>query len=294
MVPLLRLSFALSLLAAPLAAAASTVQYTREVNLGVLALCSGPTTTLDGSCNVAAFDERYVQRIYDPVGVGVTTQTVGAIVNVPYASVEVTGPTDPNYLEGPTATGFSAPDLLGIFANRLSTVPGVPASNTVYFGFAPDLARARIARDINGSTIFDDDGNPIRIVNPNTIGIAFQNGPPFALVESDRTDFSPVPGRDRRFQAALVAHELGHVLGVDHPMDALGNDIEDRGALMSPFFYPSDYSDPDFVLEVREDNATAMRQSPFLRIIPIPVPPSLPLLGVGMLLLALVARRARA
>ena len=116
-----------------------------------------------------------------------------------------------------------------------------------------------------------------------TIGMGFVNGPgltlfPYGIAED-------VGGR---YGAAVVAHELGHVLGASH----------DSGvSLMAPTLRASDFADPDYLPTITPYVFDATDESPLLgetetlAMAPIPLPATASSLAGALALLAWAARR---
>lgn len=124
-----------------------------------------------------------------------------------------------------------------------------------------------------------------------SLGIAFVNPPgayvlPYGMAE---------PQVNRRFTSAVVAHELGHILGVGH---------QEGGTLMAPTISALNFRDWNYVPALNPETAAHARTSPLLRpaaghvevetpwaaVTAVPLVPSAASLSVGVLLLLRMRR----
>lgn len=113
----------------------------------------------------------------------------------------------------------------------------------------------------------------------STLGLAFVNEPELTLFP-----YGIAEALDGRYGAAVVAHELGHILGARHVGGV---------SLMSPSITRSHYDDAGFLPTIGDDLFQTIRTSPLLipaslvaDPAPVPLPSAAPALVGSVLLLA--------
>lgn len=254
--PLAFLGFIAALLLGAPAHAAS-----QGFNLQLVTLCEGAAT-----CDAPGIDVGFLQSIYTQIdiNVNVLSTIVDNDLILQRNGDGLIIPAETN------SSGQLTGGALFQFTDSFSQIPGsfgpfAIDPNTIYMGFTGDLA-------------------------PPTLGVAFVDAPgaPFGIVENTS---SLQGGGDavERFTTAVLAHEIGHVLGGEHELAVAATD------LMRATISQANFNDANFVPTFSAANANAITSSDLLflsPVTPVPLPAMLPALLGGLLLLAGL-RRAR-
>jgi hypothetical protein len=152
------------------------------------------------------------------------------------------------------------------------------------------FARWQLAAGTQPGTAYVGFAGPL---SGSTLGIAFRNAPGFASLPFGLTE----PQANRRLTAAIVAHEIGHVLGAPHV---------ESDTLMGRTLAPWLFEDRRYLPPLNPATVLAMRSSPILRatgdpagsltasvyIAPVPGLPAGAALLTALALLARLRRRA--
>lgn len=260
------MKFAISALGfvAALATTSPVQAATLTFDLQPVALCENAVV-----CNAPDVDYGYLQTIYSQVDIVVnvlsTIFDTGLILDRNAGGEIIATETDIN--------GFLTGGALRQFTDSFELASPSPFPvydvdpNTIYMGFTGDLA-------------------------PPTLGVAWEDSAflPFGIVENTAGIFG---GGDSavRLTTAVLAHEIGHVLGGRHEDALAGTDL--MRATINPAFFGDANNVPTFSAA----NSTEIRASLLLQAAPVaavPLPASLPALLSGVFLLAGLRRRRTA
>lgn len=224
-------------------------------NLQLVSLCEGAAL-----CDPPGIDVGYLQSIYTQIdiNVNVLSTIVDNDLILQRNDDSLIIPTETN------SSGQLTGGALFQFTESFSLIPGsfgpfAIDPNTVYMGFTGDLA-------------------------PPTLGVAFVDAPtaPFGIVENT----SVLEGGGdavERFTTAVLAHEIGHVLGGEHELATSNTN------LMRATINRANFNDANFVPDFSEANAAEITASELLFLSPvtaIPLPATLPALLGGLFLIA--------
>ena len=254
-----RANFVLGLFAALLLCAPAQAA-TQGFNLQLVTLCEGAAT-----CDAPGIDVDYLQSIYTQIDIEVNV--LSTIVDNDLI-LQRNGDGLIISAEANSSGQLTGGALLQ-FTESFSLVPGSfgPFNidpNTIYMGITGDLA-------------------------PPTLGVAFVDAPgaPFGIVENT-TVLDGGGDAVERFTTAVLAHEIGHVLGGEHEL------ATEATNLMRATINRANFNDANFVPDFADANANAITSSDLLFLSPvtaIPLPATLPALLGGLLVLVALRRR---
>ena len=211
------------------------------------------------TCLSPGFDASYLQSIYAQLDISVNVLPTSEITTLALLR-DGSGDIDPI---GPANDG-------AVFQFRSELIASTDP-NTIYMGYTGELIG-------------------------NTLGVAFVDAPfsPFGVVENffaiDDDAGLIAPGDEaqtERMATAVLAHEIGHVLGGEHENTVSGN-------LMFPTISFSSFASAAFIPSFSVANAAEIIASPILAAVSaVPVQGGLPALMLCFGMLALLRRRRR-
>ena len=229
-------------------------------NLQLVSLCEGVAL-----CDPPGIDVGYLQSIYTQIDVQVNVLST-IIDNDLILERDGGGKIIPTLTDG---DGRLIGGALRQFTDSFDTNPGPGVSydidpNTIYMGITGDLLEP-------------------------TLGVAFVDAPtaPFGIVQNT----SVLDGGGdavTRFTTAVLAHEIGHVLGGEHEAATSSTN------LMRATINRANFNDANFIPDFSSANATEITASELLFLSPVtavPLPATLPALLGGILLMAGLRRR---
>ena len=239
---------------APLALAAPAHAATQGFNLQLVTICEGAAT-----CAAPGIDIGYLQSIYTQIDIDVNVFSTivdnDLVLERDGDGKIIPARTDEN--------GQLFGGALQQFTDSFDLVPGPGvlfdiAPNTIYMGITGDLLEP-------------------------TLGVAFVDAPtaPFGIVENTSV-LQGGGGAIERFTTAVLAHEVGHVLGGEHELAVASTN------LMRATINQANFNDANFIPDFSAANAAEIASSELLflsPVMPVPLPSTLPTLLGGVLLL---------
>lgn len=225
-------------------------------NLQLVTLCEGAAT-----CSAPGIDEGYLQSIYTQLDININV--LSTIIDN---------------------------DLILERNGDGKIIPATTSSNGQLTGGA--LKQFTYSFDVSAGSfpIFDIDPNTIYmgftgdLLEP-TLGIAFVDTSfsPFGIVENTSVLQGGSGGAIERFTTAVLAHEIGHVLGGEHEAATSSTN------LMRATINQGNFNTASFIPDFSAANAAEIISSALLFASPVttvPLPATLPALLGGLLLMA--------
>lgn len=233
-------------------------------NLQLVTLCEGAAT-----CSAPGIDIGYLQSIYTQIDINVNV--LSTIVDN---------------------------DLILDRNGDGKIIPATTDSNGQLIGGALDQFTESFNVSAGSFPIFDIDPNTVYmgftgdLLEP-TLGVAFVDTSfsPFGIVENTSVLQGGTGGAIERFTTAVLAHEIGHVLGGEHEAATSSTN------LMRATINQSNFNVAGFIPDFSAANAAEITSSALLFQSPVtavPLPATLPALLGGLLLMAGLRFKRRA
>ncbi len=248
-------------------------------NLQPVSLCeSGHPET----CRPPLFDSAYLNLIFEQIGIEARVRSATEIDTLSF-SRDINGDIDPDdaltkFSEEQTSLGVDDFTIYVGFTGEIEgPLPGLGFINSPGFAISRPFAIVEnsLSLDIDAGLFDPIDTADLFELFPDRFFRYLGNG----IFEEV---FPPGPTDPLlRLVTAALAHQIGHVLGAGH-------DVFD-GFLMSPVLSAASFVDETFIPEISQASEAIIRQSSLLT--EVPVPPTLPLLAFGLIVVVIVGRR---